>query len=409
VLAATLNVYTHLNALFVLAAEGILAAIVWLTTLVALLRSRRGQSPPSLAVWLRKLALPAVSFALVGLLCIPTALRLVELGWMGSQSGGAGGEIIVQLTTDFFYRYLYKIGLTSAWLRGMILGLMAVGMAATVYRRRWQAALFAILWLAIPFLILSTVKSPRPFAQRYLIFVPPVALLLAGQGLVTLGQVADKLGRRWAPRRISQMTIIAVSTVLVALLLSPLHTYYTDNRASQRLVLTIDILERHTQPGDIVIVSPRFFVRPLDVNGAEVLYLTEHLSDTQLDELATQYERMWLLYTSYIVPPKMKEPLDEWVQGQEDTFVRVRIKASTTLAYWNRTAGDAEATLLDRAELLHEMAKTSPYPKEAQLRYANLADTYQALSDLYSEQGKAELALEYKNKADEARKAVPDA
>jgi hypothetical protein len=54
------------------------------------------------------------------------------------------------------------------------------------------------------------------------------------------------------------------------------------------------------------------------------------------------------------------------------------------------------------------MAETSPYKQEARIRYRNLADAYQALCELYREQGKAEQALEYKNKADEARKAVPD-
>jgi hypothetical protein len=252
------------------------------------------------------------------------------------------------------------------------------------------------------------VKSPRPFAQRYLIFVPPVALLLAGQGVVALGQGLEKLGQRWTRRRIGQIVIIAVSIALVLMFLPPLGIYYSGNRASQRLDQTIDILERRVQPGDVVIVSPRFFVKPLEANGAEVLYLTEHLSSSQLDELATEYERLWLLYTAYIVPPELQEPLDRWVQEQGDSFVQVRIKASTTLAYWNRAAGDAEATLLDRADLLREMAETSPYKQEAQIRYSNLADAYQALSDLYSEQGKAELALEYKKKANEARTAVPD-
>jgi hypothetical protein len=408
VLTATLNVYTHLNALFVLTAEGIFAAIIWLKTLVALLRLSRGQATSSRDLWLRKLAVPAVCFLLIGLLCIPTAQRLVELGWIGPHSGDAAGEITVQLTTAFFYRYLYQIGLTSVWLRGLILGLMALGMAATVYYRRWQAALLSILWLAIPFLILSTIKSPRPFAERYLIFVPPLALLLAGQGIVALGQGVEKLGQRWTPRRIGQIAIVAISAALALLFLPPLQTYYSGNRASLRLDETVNVLEQRVRPGDIVIVSPRFFVRPLDVNSAEVLYLSEHLSNIQLDEIATQYERIWVLYTSYIVPAELQEPLDRWVQEQEDRFVRVRIKASTTLAYWNRTAGDAEATLLDRADLLQEMAETSKYKQEAWLRYNVLADTYEDLSDLYNKQGKTELALEYKHKADQARSTVSD-
>jgi hypothetical protein len=170
----------------------------------------------------------------------------------------------------------------------------------------------------------------------------------------------------------------------------------------------LDVLERRAQPGDVVVVSPRFFVDPLQANGAKVLYLTRHLSDTEMDELSTQYERMWILYTSYIVPAELQEPLDRWVQAQGNEFALVRIKASTTLAYRGQAFGDMEAKLLDRADLLQEMAKASADEKEAWLRYNILADTYQALSELYEQQGKRELATEYQYLADEARQVVSD-
>ncbi len=43
-LTATLNFYNHFNAIFVLVAEGLYAGIIWLATLVAVLRRR--QRPP---------------------------------------------------------------------------------------------------------------------------------------------------------------------------------------------------------------------------------------------------------------------------------------------------------------------------------------------------------------------------
>jgi len=47
----------------------------------------------------------------------------------------------------------------------------AVGLAAALYRRRWQAAFLTVLWLTLPFVILAVIRSPRPFVERYLIFV----------------------------------------------------------------------------------------------------------------------------------------------------------------------------------------------------------------------------------------------
>ena len=137
--------------------------------------------------------------------------------------------------------------------------------------------------------------------------------------------------------------------------------------------------------------------RPVD--GAEVLYLSGHPSPVELDELASQYQRMWILYTSYVVPAEMQEPLDQWVQAQEGEFARVRIKASTTIAYRNRSLTDAEAILLDRSRLLKEMAEVSEGKNEAWQRYSSLADTYQGLSELYDSRGEPGLAEAYRKLA----------
>lgn len=396
VLTATLNVYNHFNALFVLAAEGLFAAIVWLTMLAVQVRGRRHHESSGSPA--RRLAGPVPAFLAVGLLCLPALLRLFAL-----RLGVEGGEAAVQLTVSFFYRFLYKIGLTSPWLRGLILGLMAVGLVVTLWHRRWQAALLALLWLAVPFAILSVVRSGRPFDERYVIFGPPMAFLLAGQGLVAISRFLGK-------RLVGRDGGIAIGPVLAAglalLFLSPLQAYYAGNRASERMDRTLGVMEQHIRPGDVIVISPRFFVRSLAADGAEVLYLTDHPSPAGLDDLAARYPRMWILYTSYIVPVELQEPLDRWVQSRADEFVQVRLKASTTLAYRNQTLTDGEASLLDRCLLLKGMAGVAADEKEAWLRWNVLADTYQALSELYTGRGEAALAAEYQRKAEEARAVV---
>jgi hypothetical protein len=390
VLTATLNFYTHYNSLMVLAAQGLFAGVVWLATLVAALRKR--QSP-------RRLVAPMLSFIAVGLFCTPGLLRLARLA--GTQPAD---QASLALTLPFFRGFLYKIGLASAWQQGLILAFMALGLFAALYHWRWRSALFTILWLSVPFVILSMMDLPRPFVERYLIFVPPVALLLAGQGVVALAEMLSRFSRRLNTRSVG---IAAIAGGLVLLFVAPLRAEYAANRAVQRLDDTLAVVERYARAGDVVVVSPRFFVRPLAVNGAEVLYLTEHRSTEQLNDLVESYQRIWILYTSYLPPVELQEPLDQWVQSRPDEFVRVPIKAITALAYHNHTLTDLEAILKDRVILLTDLAEVSADKQEAWLRYSALADAYDSLGELHSSRGESILAAEYRRKADEARTAAP--
>jgi hypothetical protein len=390
VLTATLNFYTHYNSLMVLAAQGLFAGVVWLATLVAALRKR--QSP-------RRLVAPMLSFIAVGLFCTPGLLRLARLA--GTQPAD---QASLALTLPFFRGFLYKIGLASAWQQGLILAFMALGLFAALYHWRWRSALFTILWLSVPFVILSVMDLPRPFVERYLIFVPPVALLLAGQGVVALAEMLSRFSRRLNTRSVG---IAAIAGGLVLLFVAPLRAEYAANRAVQRLDDTLAVVERYARAGDVVVVSPRFFVRPLAVNGAEVLYLTEHRSTEQLNDLVESYQRIWILYTSYLPPVELQEPLDQWVQSRPDEFVRVPIKAITALAYHNHTLTDLEAILKDRVILLTDLAEVSADKQEAWLRYSALADAYDSLGELHSSRGESILAAEYRRKADEARTAAP--
>ena len=402
VVATMLCFYTHYNALFILLAEGLYTAVVWLTILSGVLKKRQ---PAGRLVW------PVLAFLLVGLFCLPGLVRLLRLPWVGPE-GSAGGEVAValELTVPFFQSFLSKIGLLDPWLRGLILGLMGVGMVAALYLRRWQAVLFSILWLAIPFLVLSMMKSPRPFEERYVIFVPPVALLLAGQGISAAGQMLGSMARRWG-LSISRIGPWAVMTALLLVLgllfAAPLRAHYASNQSEARLEYALQVIEHQAGPGDIVIVSPRTFVRPLAVEGASVLYLTEHLSAAELDDLAQQSGRMWILYTTFLPTEVLQEPLDPWIQAHPDEFVLLPIKAPSAIAYGNVAAIDAEARLKDRIIALDELVRGPAGKHGKWVRYGILADAYQALGDLYASQGQTTLAAENWTKAEETRAEAP--
>jgi hypothetical protein len=398
-LTAAMAFYTHYNALFVLLAEGMFTAVIWLARLVRIVRQRASA---------RLLLGPLLGFLGVGLLCLPGLIRLFGLTWFGLDGGNEpGAAVSVTLTVPFFRRLLIETGLTTAWLRGLLLALMGLGLVATLYYRRWQAALFATLWLATPFVILSLIKSPRPFEERYVIFVPPVALLVAGQGLLTAGGIAGRLGPS-SRRRDRQAIVTIILTAAVALLfIQPVQTYYVANRLEDRLEETLTVVEDLAQPGDIVVVSPRTFVRPLAVDGAEVIYLTEHLPPAELERLALRHQGMWILYTSFLPAVELQEPLDGWVQSQGDAFVRVPVKAPSTLAYGNVNLTDAEAILKDRIVVLEELVRVPAGKHGDWVRHGILADAYQALGVLYDQWGNAALAAEYSNKAEETRAAAP--
>jgi Dolichyl-phosphate-mannose-protein mannosyltransferase len=399
VLTAALGFYTHYNALFVLAAEGLFAGLAWLATLVAVLKQR--QSPD-------QLVRPVLSFVEVGLLCMPGLIRLFRLPWLGLEGETeAEVKVFVGLTVPFFRHFLYESGLTAAWLQNLLAGLIVLGLAATLCRRRWQAALFAFLWLAVPFVTLAAMKSPRPFEERYVIFVMPVALLLVGQGVVAAGNWLAALDRRGKAQALRWAIPLTLSLAMTLLLAGRTRAYYANNRSADRLEQTLAVVERNTRPGDVVVVSPRFFVRPLAVDGAEVLYLTEPLSPDELNDLASHHQRMWILYTSYLPPAELQEPLDQWVQASPDRFIRIPIKALDALAFGITSSIGAEAELQDRIAVLEELAQNSAGKAEAWQRHGLLADDYLALADLYARQGEATLAAEYRQKSEETRAAAP--
>lgn len=344
----------------------------------------------------------------MGLLCMPGFIRLFGLPWVEvSGRVESGGSIIIEPTLVFFQGFMYRIGYRETWIQALFVGLMLLGLVGSLYRRRWQAALLAVVWISLPFAILSVMKSPRPFTERYLIFVPPVALLLVGQGTLLGAEALAALARRPAARGLRWALILLFSAGLALLMVEPLRIHHAASQAADRLTETMEVVERQARPGDIVLISRRSFIQPLDVNGAEVLYLAEHLSPAELDDLASRYSRIWILYTSFIPPAELQEPLDQWVQAHPDRVIRVPIKAVNVLAFGTLSTVGTEAELQDRITVLEDLAQNVTGKFERYERHNLLADAYQALSDYYDSQGESSLAAEYHDRAEKARAAAP--
>ncbi len=393
VCASTLNIYNHYVGLFVLAAEGLFIGVFWLIDLFAVLRRQR--SP-------RILIGPVLGFLMVGLLSLPSLMRLIQIPEVGTR-----GQPQVELTVAFFHRLLYKLGLVTPWLRGLVLGLMAVGLLAAARLRQWKVILLSALWMAVPLLALSVLRTPRPFAERYLIFLPPVAFLLVGMGVVALGILLSQM----APSRRRPAVQWAVdgllSAILVLSLVPSLRSYYQANRAVDRLDLTLQIVETSAQPGDLILVSSRFFVRPLKANGAQTLYLADDLTPAEFQTLLADYQRIWVLYTSYLPSQELQEPMDQWIQTRFDHFVRVPIKAITALALYHNPQIAAEARWKNAIPILEQLAEVSVGNQEAWLRYDALAAAHDSLSRVYAQRGDSIRAKEHRDQAKEIRATAP--
>lgn len=394
VLTATLGFYTHYNALFVLLTEAIFAGVWAVGDLVVRKRQRS----------VRGLAEAAVGFLLVGLPCLPGLIRLLRLPWLGLDSGdGAIGSPTIELTIPFFRHFLYNSGIRTIPFQNLCVGLVVLGLVVTAYRRRWLSLVLASLWLSVPFAALALMRSPRPFEERYVIFLTPMAMVLMGQAVGALGRLVANPAWRWRQWDISGPVTAILSLGLALLLFAALQVYYANGRAADRLDQTLRVVERHARSGDIILVSPRFFLRPLRVHGAEVVYLDQHLSPEELDARATQYQRVWVLYSSYLPAAELQEPLDRWVQTRARDFVRIPIKSIMAVAMGSLVQRDAELSLQEQIAVLEEMAQFSSGDSEARQRCSVLADVYGALADLYEGQGKTGLAAEYQAKSEAAQ------
>jgi 4-amino-4-deoxy-L-arabinose transferase-like glycosyltransferase len=399
VLAAALGLYTHFNALFVLAAEGLAAAVAWLATLVAVVRGDAER---------RRLWLPVLAFALLVALCLPAVLELGELSWLRLKADGeAAGQITVELTKPFFRGFLFRSGVMSGWLQALVVGLAAVGLLAAALGRRWPEALLAALWISLPFLILSVVPSPRPFEERYVIFVLPVLLLLAGHGVTVAGRGVARLVPGSRGQLLGGSASAGLAAALILLLLRPLQVSYAYTGSASRLEEVLAVVEEHAGPGETVLVSPRFLVRPLRPSGAQVVYLAGHPSPAEIDAYARDSKRLWILCTSFVPPLELQEPLDRWLQAHLQQFARVPIKAVNAVAFGTLAAQDVEAHLQAQVAVLEELAAHPVDEVERWQRHSALADAYQALGDLYRDRGRPALAAEFWDRADSARAAAP--
>jgi hypothetical protein len=253
VLCSVLNLYNHLFAFLVLAAQVVFMAGLWAEQFLA--RSRRPASTTdkgasSAPILDRGAALAfLVSLMVIALAYTPMVPHLLR-GLSGAKGvASTGGEVAVAVSS--LLQALDSWGLGSG-LRILILAVpFALGVIASARGQRRQLWL-ACCWILVPFGTLLIVPAGHGFRPRYVLFMLPLYLILAASGLTAASEFASQ---RWSVSR--QRTGSVVLPVLVGavtvLSVPALWDYYQEDRADWRSVAAL--VAARISPGD-VIVSP---------------------------------------------------------------------------------------------------------------------------------------------------------
>jgi mannosyltransferase len=253
VLCCVLNVYNHLFAFLVLAAQVVFVAGLWVGQTLARLRrspssasGEREQGPT-----IRKSAALAfiVSLTIIALAYAPMVPHLLR-GLTGAKglasTGGLPSLDLSLLTTS-----LDSWGLGSGW-RILVLAVpFGLGVLASA-RGQWRQLWLACCWILVPFGVLLIVPAGHGFRPRYVLFMLPLYLILASRGLTAVSEFTSQ--RLSVPRLRAGAIVLAVLVGSVTLLSCPaLGAYYGEDRADWRSAAAL--VAARVSPGD-VIVSP---------------------------------------------------------------------------------------------------------------------------------------------------------
>jgi hypothetical protein len=251
-LCSILNIYNHLFAFFVLAAEVIFVGGLWATQAAGRLRGQQRPRGPE-NVLTRGGALAFVgSLTIIALAYTPMIPHLWRglsgTKGLGDVGGGAG------LAPTMVIQALDSWGLGSGWRVLVLLIPFAIGIAASAKRQRRQLW-FTCCWMLVPFGVLLTVPAGHNFRPRYVLFMLPFYLLLAARGLTA---TVSFIGQRWAggARRPRVVVLAVLLAGIGAMTVPAVQAYYDEDRIDWGGVSAL--VAGQMSPGD-VIVSPGAF------------------------------------------------------------------------------------------------------------------------------------------------------
>ncbi|MGB3059074.1 MAG: glycosyltransferase family 39 protein [Anaerolineae bacterium] len=252
VFVSAFNVWNHLFAVFFVVPMVVYAVVILGIHLVRSVRlprlsslrrrtnSRRKTMRSRLLGWqqvtaraLRRIPLAyavfVVSVVVLALLTLEITLPVVRAATSSSASSSEVATIFSQadsarttegatlhgfsLSVASFIDLFAEFGSGRSWASWLYLAFALFGLTDLLLRRQWRQTFFVLLWLWLPLLLVSLVRSEHFFASKYIIFVQPAYL-----ALVALGLYAG-VSRLWALPRAVVLRVPVLQTPLPAAIL----------------------------------------------------------------------------------------------------------------------------------------------------------------------------------------------
>jgi len=208
----------------------------------------------------RKLFGGVVGGAALGLL-LALPLLLDATLFLLSPEGGPGktGTSRSPVTLAFIQGLLGTFGAGQGWTLWLLAGFSTLGVLIAALRRRWLPLLVTITWLTLPLMALLLLKTNHTFDPKYLLFMQPIYLLLAGYGISGIiggvGQIRRLRGNARlsiAGQPIAQILVASMLALLLAFAMIP------PTAASYRVEKTndwsavCDYFHGHVEAGDLI-------------------------------------------------------------------------------------------------------------------------------------------------------------
>lgn len=111
---------------------------------------------------------------------------------------------VFSMSPAYFSRLFGLFGIGQGGYLVIYAVLFLLGTSAGLYRQRWRTVFLIILWIVMPFALMTVVKSSKGIADRYLIFVLPIYVIGVASGANELVSIGERYltrltigNRRW--------------------------------------------------------------------------------------------------------------------------------------------------------------------------------------------------------------------
>lgn len=393
VVSTALSLYAHYFAFLVLPGEAALGLWTLVREWRRYHRKTDSTGDVSLAhahsIPVSKSVMFCASLILIVALYIPWASTLLAQFPKQLNSDPVGtSPANLQLALD----YLGEVIVAYCGAGGALLFFWVVVVVAGLATTRREVATLATLWIAIPFVFLSVVQSTHFLHPRYLLFILPVSVLLAANGVTWSSRGLERAlpGSGHSRKRLLPITVTLWMLVLAVSSAAPLVGYYEGVRGDWREVALL--LSENMAPRDVVLADGAGYYREDSITvkhnlsyylerfgraDTPVLQVKAGLAEALSETMPGTGGELWVVLMH-------EKPLLR-IAGTEDTVTAADYKEATIIRLRQPSLDVRE----DAVVLLHTMIEILP-ASEAQF------DIHLALAGLYDEMGKsAEAAMHF--------------